>query len=522
MTLRDGRFVSDNAEEILDAMVADAQEYFGEDLNDTSLAIVRTFYRPIAQRLAEAQDDIGLVLDSSQIDHATGGALDLLCALIGITRDPATKATGEASFERSSPADTDYIVPVGTVAQTDSLDPERFETTAERTIEGPATETDTSVHSTSETTYVTVRSFTVDVTYRESVDVAAELRTTNSSYTAYIEINDGTNNVQITTGSTTSTTFVSAGPVAYDVSGLTGDVTFDYRIKTGNKSGTAEMQNAEAAKGGESGTLAPIKAVEAGADGNVGTNAISVLPDPPTGVESVTNPAATVGGTEEETDEELRERTTTEITSGSRASASALIGAVSSLDGVTSNSIFINDTGLDNTGSGGLPDHSFELVISGGNDQEIGQTILDTKAAGDTAYGGANGTGVTVTADLPNGQTHDVSFSRPAEVQIYVDVNLVKTSLYAGNGAVKDAIVEYIGGLLTTGNEAEGLGVGEDVIYTEIMGRIQQVAGVYDVSTLEIGTSASPTGTSNIAIAYSDVAIADGTDSSMNIATSNK
>jgi len=110
-------------------MVADAKEYFGEDLNDGEQAIIRTFYRPIARRLAEAQQDIGLVLESSQIDNAEGMALDLLCALIGLRREFAKRATGVVTFSRSVAGDTDYAIKSGTTVQTDSSEPLRFETT---------------------------------------------------------------------------------------------------------------------------------------------------------------------------------------------------------------------------------------------------------------------------------------------------------------------------------------------------------------------------------------------------------
>lgn len=521
MTMKDGRFEEDTKAEILDAMIADAKEYFGEDLNDAQYNVIREFYDPIAERLAVAQGDIGLVLDSSQIDHASEEALDLLTALIGIRRDEATPATGTAEFTRSTPADNDYTVPEGTVAQTDSQTPVMFETTAAAIISGPATDEDTTTYSTTSGTFAVQTSFTIDVTYRNTVDVQADFRTTDDAtpVTAYLEIADATNGVVVQSDSTTSGTFVTSGPVTYDVSSLTGNVKFEYRLKSGDGATSVELTNATAAKGGETGTTAAIEAVEGGLRSNVGPNTVVVMPDPPAGVEDVTNPAETTGGTEREDDDELRTRAKDELAEGSRASAPALVNAMTALQGVTSVSIFVNDTNSDNTGSGGLPDHSFELVVAGGNDTEIAQAILETKAAGDTSYAGANGTATSASADLPNGQVMTIEFSRPVEVQIYVDVDLEVTSEYAGDTAVQDAIVNYIGGLLTSGNDVTGLGVDDDVIYTEVMAQVQMVEGVHDVPTLEIGTSADPTGTSNIVISSSEVAIADGTDGSLTVTT---
>ncbi|UBF22397.1 baseplate J-like protein [Haloarcula virus HCTV-15] len=398
MTVKNGRFASQSEEEILDAMVADAKEYFGEDLNDTETAIVRTFYRPIAARLAEAQEDIGLVLDSSQIDHASGAALDLLCALIGIRRKSAKRASGEVTFSRDTAADNDYVVKTGTLVQTDSSTPLRFQTTKRVTL--------------------------------------------------------------------------------------------------------AE---------GNTSVSAPVEAVEGGVDYNLGTNTLTVMPDPPTGVLNVTNTAEITGGQNPESDEDLRIRAKEELAEGSRASAPALINAVQSVQGVTSVAIDIRDAPEDDDG--------FELTIAGGKDKEIGQAILDTKAVGDTSFGGQVGTAVTVTADLPNGQTHDVTFSRPSEILIYVTADLKVTDEFEGIEAIRDSIVGYLGGITTSGADITGLGVGDDVIYGEVEFAIRSVTGVYDVTSLTVGKSANPTGTDNLTITNTEVASGDATDGSIEVTT---
>lgn len=407
MTIIDGEYREESVDAILDAMIADAKEYFGADLKDDEQSVIRTFYYPIAQKIHELQTDIGLVLESAQLANATDTELDLLTALIGVRREEASAATGEVEFSRSSAAGTNYTIPEGTLVQTDSNDPSRYATTESATI------------------------------------------------------NEGSTSVTV-----------------------------------------------------------PIEAVEGGVEHNTGSNTVVVMPDPPAGIEDVTNPADVTGGKDEEPDDELRQRARDELADGSRASAPALINSVRKVDGVTSVSIFVNDSSVDYTNDGGLPDHSFEVVANGGNENEIAQEILETKAAGDTSYGGANGTETVATTDLPNGQTHDISFSRPAEIQIYADMSLKVTDEFAGIDAVRDNIVNYVGGLLSSGNEYTGeLGVGDDVLYGEVEFAVRGTAGVYDVTNLTIGTSSTPEGTSNINIANSDVAISDATDESMTIST---
>lgn len=513
--MENGRFKTDSADDILDALMADAKEYFGEDLNDDEQAIVRTFYRPIAERMAITQEDIGLVLDSSQIDHAEGEALDLLTALIGIVRDPAEVATGNVTFSREDPASSDYVVQKGKTVQTSSDSPVEFKTTEQVTVKGPSTVDDTTTYSTSNTSYTAKTSFTVDVTHRDSVDVEAEFQTTNSSYTAYIEIADTTNSTAIESATTTNTSMTAVGPTSYDVGTLSGDLTIEYRIKIGNSSGTAEMTNASLTKGGQTGVKSPIEAVEPGARGNVGSNSITVMPNPPIGIDTVTNSAGTTGGSDVETDNHLRNRAKDELTQGTRASAPALYNSVKQLDGTQAVSVYVETS----TTTTGLPGEGFEIVVAGGNDLEIAQEIFFTKAAGDTSYGGTHGTKVTKTVDIGNGQTYDLDFSRPTEVKIYVDADLEVTDEFGGIDAVQDNIVRYLGGILTTGQDIDGLDVGDNVIYGEVEYAIRDVEGVHDITNLEVDTDSTPTNTSNLSITDSEVATADGTDSSLDISS---
>lgn len=128
MTFKNGRYEADDVQAIEDVMISDAKEYFGTNLNDTQESVIRMFYRPIAVKFQELQEDIGTVLDASQIDHAEGQALDFLTALIGIVRKEATTAKGFVTFSRSEISDTDYTIPKGTKVQTDGISSRRYKT----------------------------------------------------------------------------------------------------------------------------------------------------------------------------------------------------------------------------------------------------------------------------------------------------------------------------------------------------------------------------------------------------------
>ena len=404
MTMDSGRFVGATQDEILSILMANAKVEFGDDLNDTQLAVIRTFYRPVAALLADVQSDIGSVLDSAQLDYAEGTALDLLVALIGVNRKPAFDSKGEVTFSRDSDADVDYTIPKGTTVQTDSIDPIRFETTEKAVLQ----------------------------------------------------------------------------------------------------SGTSSVSGVS------------IRAVEGGTHSNVGANTLTVMTDAPTGIEEATNPAQTFGGENEEEDSDLRERAKSELSDGMRGTAIGVRNQLLKTEDVKSVSLFINDS--DDTDADGRPSQHTEYVVEGGVDQAVGQTIFDSKAAGDGTIGGVLGSRVAVDAEIGNGQTHPVEFSRSTEIQIYVDMDLSTTDQYEGDSEVRDAIIRYIGGLITSADEEDGtLRSGDDVVYTKVLSAVMSVDGVADATSLTIGKSASPTGTSNLAVAQTEIATGDATDGSITI-----
>lgn len=518
MTIENGRYQEDTVEDILDVMIEDAKTYFDDDVVDAGSSAIRKFYRPVAERLSEAQEDIGLVLDSSQIDHAEGQALDMLCGLIGTRRRSPKRATGVSEFTRDEAAQQSYVVPEGTVVQTGGNSPIRFRTTQTKTID-TANSHIGSGGSTTSSTPETVQEYTDDITYINDVEFSASYGTADGSASAaYIEIVDVTNDVTIYSDSTTNSS-VETPAIDYDVSSFEGDITFHFRAYNDDGSTSVGVNNAAITWGGQTGVTAPIEAIEGGTQGNVASDTIVNMPDPPTGVLDTTNIEDTTGGLNRETDEELRERAKGDLAEGSRASASALLRSVSSIPEVISATIFVNDTNSDGGSGNSLPAHSFELVVLGGDSQEIAQTILDTKAAGDYSYGGSAAPREEADAELSNGDSMTIQFSRPLEVEVYVDATLEVTEEYVGNEEVQNAVVDYIGGYDTSGERTIGLGINEDVVYGEIEYAIRSVEGVYDVTDLQIGSTDPPSSTSNMDLSSANVAVTDASSGDVTIST---
>lgn len=404
MTIQDGRFVPETEDEVLNVLMDNARDIFGPDINDDEEAVIRLLYIPVARLLAESQNDLRTVLNASQLEYAEGRALELLTALIGVRRRPATKAVGSVTFSRANAASVDYTIPRGTKVQTDSVEPAKFETTETATL--PAGQT--------------------------------------------------------------------------SVSGV------------------------------------PVTAIEPGVRSNAGSNSLIVMTNPPTGIESVTNPAPTSGGTDAEDDDDLRARTKSELSDGMRGTARGIRNKLVKMPAVKSVWLYINDG--EATDAAGIPPQHTECVVEGGADQDVGQTIWETKGAGDGTHGGAHGVAVTVQADIGNGQTHPVSFSRPNIVQIYVDINVSTNEYYEGDSEIRDAIVEYIGGTITSGATEDGdLRINDDVIYTKVLSAIHSVDGVEDIPSLTVGKSSSPTGTTNVSLGTTEIATSDATDGSITI-----
>jgi uncharacterized phage protein gp47/JayE len=311
-----------------------------------------------------------------------------------------------------------------------------------------------------------------------------------------------------------------------------GEVTFsrsaaasvDYTIPRGTKVQTDSInpirfettESVNLPAGQTSVSNVSVRAIEAGVESNIGSNALTVMTDPPSGIEEVTNPDATAGGTDAEQDDDLRDRAKSELSDGMRGTARGVRNQLLKTDGVESVVLFINDS--NSVDGDGLEGHTFEAVVEGGENQAVGQTIFDSKGAGDGTQGGIHGTGVTIQAEIGNDETHSVSFSRPTAIQIYVDMSLATNNKYGGDSEIRDAIVKYVGGLLTSGDTDDGeIRVGDDVIYTKVLSAIHSVNGVDDVPELYVGKAASPTGTSNLSIANTEVASANATDGSITI-----
>lgn len=145
---------------------------------------------------------------------------------------------------------------------------------------------------------------------------------------------------------------------------------------------------------------------------NTVTTLVTVIPS----VTSVNNPFSFDEGRLEESDEELRTRFLDVSGATGRATADSIIKFVEAVDGVISVNLINNIE--DATSPEGLPPKSFEVIVQGGDDQTISDTILSVAPAGIESYG------TTSTASVDSkGTVHNVKFTRPEPVYIFTKVD---------------------------------------------------------------------------------------------------
>ena len=199
---------------------------------------------------------------------------------------------------------------------------------------------------------------------------------------------------------------------------------------------------------------------------------------------NATNTATLVVGSVQETEEEARRRQQRSTSLTSYRQIEAIYAAVLNVAGVTYCRAYQNDKTYP-FDDRGIPFKEVAVVAEGGDPREICNALFYRFPVGVLGYG--NTTEVFYDTQ---GISYPISFSRPMDVDVYVqvDVTIINRSDFPDNGAqlIKDAIVAYAeyGG---EGNE-DGFPPGADIICSRLYTPVNSVAG-HKVTTLVIGTA---------------------------------
>jgi len=212
---------------------------------------------------------------------------------------------------------------------------------------------------------------------------------------------------------------------------------------------------------------------------------LTVIETPVSGWNAAVNLTDADEGRDLETDAALRIRREDEIAAGGNGTVEAIRQGVLDVDGVEACFVFENP--LNTTSGDGLPPHSVEVLAQGGEDSDIREAIFDNVCAGIETFGSVSGTVID-----SQGFLHTIKFSRPTELEVYIDITVTKDpgSFVDSESVVKDTLVAF-GDLYP---------IGKDVYATALKTSVFVLTGVLDASPCKIGLAPSPTTETTIAV----------------------
>ncbi len=419
------------------------------------------------------------VYNSQFPSSAEGINLDLVCSISGITRLPATRS----SVTLKALGDAETIIPIGSQVSKVGDALTIFETTEIGTIDNGADEiqnVDFSdvpdagefklTYNGVETSALTSSSDASDV--EDALNGLPDLSSVSvtGDFSVGFIVNfsgiDGKKEHELLSVSS-NTLVIGPTPITVTIESVT--------------KGYAPMALISA----QCTEIGPIEAL---------AESLSVIETAVSGWNSVTNELDADLGSYEETDAELKIRRDETLQVAGAGTVDAIRSRLLNIPEVSAVIVFENRTNIEDLN--GRPPHSYEVVVQGGDQQELFEEIWESKPAGIETVGNVSG---QITDSQNFLQT--VKFSRPTEVPIYLTVDLTTDETFPVNGAT---VVENA--IITWGDE---LGIGKDVIvYPKLMAQLCVVQGITDV-TIKIGKTSSPTDDANIEIEPNEISTWD-------------
>lgn len=268
-------------------------------------------------------------------------------------------------------------------------------------------------------------------------------------------------------------------------------------------------------RAGDSVVSVPIRAQEPwetdigeewlGENTNVAANTVTVLVNPISGIDSVTNPLPTgdddhdyIVGRDRETDAELKFRYENSLAEGGTSTVEAIESNVYNADeGIVS----VTVEEIRDVTQGYGPEVT--VLAPGVSDNTVAQAVFDSRAGGLQSFGAEVGT-----AERDDGRALEENFNRAQRKTIYVDVSLTTSNTFPtdGLGRIEDRIVRYIGGEASDEINYPGLEIAETVVFDQIFRRVMEVRGVVEAD-VTIGTDTASMGTANISVGTLEAAM---------------
>lgn len=229
-------------------------------------------------------------------------------------------------------------------------------------------------------------------------------------------------------------------------------------------------------------------------------NAVTTISTPTRGWQSVNNPQASTLGAPVESNTKLRQRQALSTAIPSRSYTEGILGALFSLDGVSRCKVYENQKSFNDPL--GLPPNSLAVVVAGGDDQLIAETIRVKKAPGCDLYGNT-----TVVRPTVYGDPVEIQYWRPNQVVVGLKLDLRTTTDYTVDigEQVKYAIADYVNQL----DIGDRISLNKLYVPAGLYGALE--ARTYELDSIQLIINGSPK-IGDYTLAFNEVAFCDSDD----------
>lgn len=260
-------------------------------------------------------------------------------------------------------------------------------------------------------------------------------------------------------------------------------------------------------------------------------NTITTIVSQVSGLETVTNPEPAELGSEQESDQEFRNRIKGSLNINSTSVLSAIKSAVANVEGVkqvvayenTANTAFVLNTIFS------IPAHGFGIIVdyteTDPGTQPVANAIAEaiykkkTLGAGQISAQTTAGEAYIVTIDYPDendGQGHNITFAKPIPVTVETEITVSKKN-YAGDdleGDIKTAIANFMNG---DNPEVDRVDIGGTLSPFEIAAAISSEIPDIFVSTITIAKTGDAQSTNPIALGEAEKLVINSEDITVTI-----
>lgn len=446
-------FVSKRLPEILDSLRANAKNRFGNTVNVQPDSVLGQLFDTMSGEIATLWQTIEATYSSRDPAVAEDVLLDTLVYLNGLSRKP--KFTGSAIL---SPADVGYpaftTLPAGTII-TEPNTGKVYSTDTETTA---SLATCTSFALGADTGYVATTGDVWSVTL-DGYTISYTLLSGDTDTDAAEGLAAAINAATLTTGWAASTALFLAVYSLNDV-----PITVSASIQGGYEKYLFVATSVSCTAVDFDTTVFPPQTIFNIAGGY-------------TNVPTAINFVDTQPGSEIESDVDLRLRRQQSLSYAGTSTLDSIVSKVRALNGVTATRGYENES--NSTDADSRPAKSFEIVVHGGVNSEIAQTIYDFKPAGiETTYGNNAVSNITINVLDENSTAHPIKFSKAYAIYLHlrIDYSLYDEERFLDSSANEIKNLAYS---FSTSGEYQ---IGKDVIPQRYFGSIySNVAGISEL-----------------------------------------